>query len=164
MLFFLSFPSLILSQNLIQVSMDTAYSSDIFYDCESQTAYSTNSEEWDIAFTVKPMDGSIRINDGRGVELYVYSYDILDWDSVDLTTFIPYELLYNSDTIWFGAFDIIGYNFPFDYGWGVYSSTTHNIDGNVIYRILKLNLKRDQQPADCFHLSCCFSSNVCRCY
>ena len=64
-------------QDLVWLSMNSSYVEDVFFDAETQ-AITNSNQEWDIAFTVQPMDASIRINDGRGVKLYIYSDNLLD--------------------------------------------------------------------------------------
>jgi len=115
--------------------MNSSYIDDVFFDAETQ-ALTNSNQEWDIAFTVKPMDASIRINDGRGVKLYVYSNDLLDWDSVDLSSFTASEFLYNSFNSWSGAFNATSNSSDvFDYGWGSYNIVTHDVNGDKIFII-----------------------------
>lgn len=122
-------------QDLINLSMNSSYVDDVFFDAETQ-AITNSSQEWDIAFTVQPMDASIRINDGRGVRLYVYSNNLLDWDSVDVSNFTASDFLYNSFNSWSGAFNVTSNSSDvFDYGWGSYNIVTHDVNGNKIFII-----------------------------
>ena len=65
------------------------------------------------------MSASIIINENAGMELYVYSNDTNDWNTVDTAGF-TFEKVYNSEESWEnGAFSNLGTNHP-DYGWGIY--------------------------------------------
>lgn len=92
---------------------------------------------WDIAFTTTKMDISILANNGNSVMLFTYPKGaIADWATVD-TTGMVWNPLYNSIENWeTGAF--VQNSNPanqFDYGWGVYNMSSHNIVGDSIYII-----------------------------
>ncbi len=108
---------------------------DVYYSFSNDEISRVSKTTWDIAFTTAGFDASILINENAGVELFLYSNDTADWSSVDTTGF-NWNNVYNSTETWEeGAFANQGTSHP-DYGWGVYNSDNHNINGNRLF-ILK---------------------------
>lgn len=110
---------------------------DVFYNLNSGLEVLVDKSTWDIGFTTLGFDASIIINENKGVKLYVYSSDTSVWNSVDTTGF-DWESasLYNSEESWsVGAFNTIGTGHP-DYGWGTYSSGSHDINGSRIFILI----------------------------
>lgn len=142
---FLSFIFLIILSNLafaqdeVTVSTSANYADEVYYSFENHTVKTSPINAWDIAFTTEKYDVSILANNGNGVELYTYTNgDLSDWDNVD-TTGMSWQPMYNSVESWaYGAF--ITHADPeneFDYGWGLYNMTSHNIVGDSLF-IIKL--------------------------
>tara|TARA_B100001094_G_scaffold182382_2_gene176784 strand:- start:2599 stop:3711 length:1113 start_codon:yes stop_codon:yes gene_type:complete len=99
------------------------------------------NDNWDIAFSTDAFSSTIRINDGKGAQLYTYHLgDTSDWDIINMSTpNILYNPMYNSDITWeIGAFDV-NTTSGFDYGWGVYNLQTHHIIGDSIFLIQTVN-------------------------
>ncbi|MDB9882296.1 T9SS type A sorting domain-containing protein [Bacteroidia bacterium] len=107
---------------------------EVYYDFETQTKTSVTRTSWDIGLTTNPRGASIIINEMVGVELFLYSMDINEWETLD-TNGMSWDNLYNSQSTWDeGAFSNQGTSHP-DYGWGVYNMNTHDIVGNRIFII-----------------------------
>lgn len=108
---------------------------DVYYDFETTSKVSLNKSTWDIGLTTDARGASIIINENGGVELFLYSSDTTEWNTVDTTDF-GFNNIYNSESTWnAGAFANQGTVHP-DYGWGIYDMNRHNINGNRIF-ILK---------------------------
>ena len=134
----------ILSLNLLNaqntsLTMGSGYTNQIFYSMENGETANINNEDWDIAFSTDAFSSTIRINDGKGVELYTYPLgDTTDWNLISSSIISSINApLFNSDTDWsIGAFDLNTIGGGLDYGWGVYSMVSHDIVGDSLF-ILK---------------------------
>ena len=125
------------------VHTDASYANDNYYTLNDGNQFTVDRSNWDLAFACDGMGGqatTIRINDGIGTELYLYSSDTSDWSTLDTTGFDwSQNALYNSDESWeTGAFENMTLSGPFDVGWGDYNVTTHQITGSRLF-ILKLS-------------------------
>ena len=120
------------------ITMGGGYANEIYYSFENGEIGSAPRNNWDIAFYTVTWSAGISINDGTGVELYLYpAADTSGWNSLDTTGLSTWPVLYNSTTDWEeGAFNRNQNGHP-DYGWGVYNTITHDVVGDSIY-ILKL--------------------------
>lgn len=130
----------LLAQEQKEVVTGAGYADDVYYSLENGTVTTVARNNWDIAFIAQVMSVSILANNGSGVELYTYpDGDIDDWATVD-TTGMDWTPMYNSiETFDMGAFNantIPGDDF--DYGWGRYNMTTHQITGDSIFIIKTL--------------------------
>ena len=138
LVFIISFTTRSQNQN---VSLSSGYTNQSFYSMENGEVQNIANDNWDIAFSTDNFSSTIRINDGKGVQLYTYHLgDTSDWDVINnSTTNILYNPMYNSDITWqVGAFDI-NTTSGFDYGWGVYNLQTHHIIGDSIFLIQTVN-------------------------
>ena len=121
-----------------QVSLGSGYTHQSFFSAENGEVLNISNDNWDISFSTDAFSSSIRINDGKGVELYTYPLgDTSSWNNINNSTpNILNQPMYNSDTSWdIGAFDLNSIG-GFDYGWGVYNLQTHHIVGDSLF-ILK---------------------------
>lgn len=130
----------LLAQEQKEVITGASYANDVYYSLENGTLTTVDRANWDIAFVTQQMSVSVLANNGSGVELYTYpDGDIDDWAAVD-TTGMDWIPMYNSIETWdMGAFNantVPGDDF--DYGWGRYNMTTHNITGDSIFIIRTL--------------------------
>ena len=120
---------MVLAQNN-QISLSSGYSNQSFFSMQNGEVLNIPNNDWDIAFSTDAFSSTIRINDGKGVELYTYHLgDTSNWSTINNSTQnIVINPMYNSDLDWeFGAF---GNNQTsgFDYGWGVYNMQTHHLN------------------------------------
>lgn len=121
------------------ISLGAAYVNDIYYSLSSGIVSTVPRATWDIAFSVSTRSSSIIINEGSGVELKVYpTTSGWSWTSpISIANYASWPSLSNSDTEWeTGAFNANATGHP-NYGWGIYNTNTHNIEGNALY-IIKL--------------------------
>ncbi len=121
------------------ISMGAGYASDVYYSLKNGIVSTVARSGWDIAFSTDPMTSTIIINEGYGVQLYVYPNGGEEaWDNIDTAGISHWPMLFNSDTSWmYGAFDRNSLGHP-DYGWGVYNSVTHDVLGDSLF-IIKLS-------------------------
>ena len=124
-----------------QVSLSPGYANQSFYSMQNGEIINISNEDWDIAFSTDAFSATIRINDGKGVELYTYPLgDTSSWTTINNSSInILTNPMYNSDTKWSsGAFDTnqVG---GFDYGWGIYNLQNHHIVGDSLFIIKTVN-------------------------
>lgn len=117
-------------------TMGPGYANDVYYSLETGTVATPPAGSYDIAFYTNMMSAGIATNDGRGVTLWAYpKSDTSGWAAIDtsgLSTWIP---LYNSIESWEeGAFNRNSKNHP-DYGWGIYNTITHDVEGDSLFII-----------------------------
>jgi hypothetical protein len=130
----------LLAQNTL-ISMQSDYQNQIFYSMSNGEVLNIPNDNWDIAFSTEVMSSTIRINGGKGVELFTYPLgDTSSWNNINTSTpNILTNVMHNSDTSWqMGAFDknTLG---GFDYGWGVYNVQTHHVVGDSLFLIRTVN-------------------------
>ena len=121
------------------ISMEPGYAKDIYYSLKNGVVSSVSRTDWDIAFSVDARSSSIIINEGANVVLKVYPTTTgWNWnDAIDTTGIKTWTALNNADSSWEeGAFGQNATGHP-NYGWGVYNSTSHNVEGAALY-IIKL--------------------------
>jgi hypothetical protein len=122
----------VFAQNGAVVSMGAGYTNNVYYSLQDGFVAEVANTSWDVAFTTDLFDASIQINASAGIEVFIASNDLADWSSVD-TAGIFNSALYNSTSDWaLGAFNQGGSG-AFNYGWGTYNTTTHNVTGSRIF-------------------------------
>lgn len=136
-LFLLIIPGFVFSQTEVNVATGANYSNEVYYSLNNDILKTAERNTWDIAFKTNQMSVSVLANNGNGVMVYTWPKGtIANWETVD-TTGIAWKPLYNSMTDWeYGAFNAntVPGN-AFDYGWGTYNMTSHNITGDSIFII-----------------------------
>ena len=123
------------------VSLGPNYQNQIFYSMSAGEAANVSNENWDIAFSTDAFSTTIRINEGKGTELYTYSLgDTSSWLNINNSaTNTLSQPMYNSDLDWsVGAFDL-NITSGFDYGWGVYNMSSHHVVGDSLFIIKTVN-------------------------
>ena len=123
------------------IFLSSSYSNQSFYSLSNGEVLNTDNTNWDLAFSIVPMNSCIRINGGKNVELYSYHLgDTSSWNSINQNIINSLnQPLYNSDTSWsLGAFDLYQTS-PFDMGWGVYNIITHHVTGDSLYIMKTIN-------------------------
>ena len=119
------------------------YQSQSFYSLENGETQNILNDNWDLAMSTDAYSTTIRINGGKGVELYLYHLgDTSNWTNISSSIVNNLtEPVNNSDTGWsIGAFDMSkDNNNSLDYGWGVYSMITHKVVGDSIFIIKTVN-------------------------
>ena len=123
------------------MTMNSGYTNQIFYSRADGEISNISNEDWDIAFSTDPYSSTIRINDGKGVELYTYHLgDTSSWLTINNSaTNTVGDPMYNSDLDWsIGAFDV-NITSGLDYGWGFYNMLSHHIVGDSLFIIKTVN-------------------------
>lgn len=129
----------VFSQTPVDVATGGNYANDVYYNFSNDILKTAARSSWDVAFKTNQMSVSVLANNGTGTMVYTWPKGtIADWETVD-TTGMGWTPLYNSVADWeYGAFNAntVPGN-AFDYGWGTYNMTSHNITGDSIF-IVKL--------------------------
>ena len=125
----------------VQISSGQSYLKQTFYSLTSDAATTINNSEWDIAFTVfGQQDGGIFLNEAAGtgtppqVPLKLFKCSTSVFADVNMTSILK-DSLYNDELSWsYGAFNAERNPAnPFDYGWGIYNTTSKRVEGNKVY-------------------------------
>ena len=127
-----------------------SYPYDVYYNLSSQQKDTFNSSNWHLAFALRPalppantmQSTTIRINEGRGVALYKSTYTKATWSSfTDTTGMSNWMPLHNNNHTWdVGAFNAdMDTTNPFDYGWGQYDMSSHDVTGTKVYLLVVPN-------------------------
>lgn len=117
------------------VSMEPGRIYDAYYSLKTGEYTQVIRDNWDIGFSTKVFDVTIRTNGAIGVKLFTYpNSDISGWETMDTTGLSTWPEMYNDDTNWEnGAFNINTNGSQLDFGWGVYNMTTHRIVGDSLF-------------------------------
>ena len=123
------------AQKLDTVSMGASYSQQVWYKLETDKETKAPVDEWDLAFSAKSRDAAIWSNPKETVYAAVGS--IANFSTLSINTATLTAIQDNSDTTWYiGSLNKSGDN-VFDYGFGTYNTTTHNVTGDSVY-VIKL--------------------------
>lgn len=111
-----------------------------YYSLRNGVVSSVALADWDLAFELTGITGSILLNTAKGHKLYKAPYTLAQWSSIDTTGLhASWPEQHNSETNWSsGAFNQGLTANPFDLGWGIYNFVTHNITGDSCF-VLKLS-------------------------
>ncbi len=138
-LFLIILTTSVFSQTTVNVATGENYANEVYYNFGNDVLKTASRSTWDIAFKTNQMSVSVLANNGSGTMVYTWPKGaIAAWETVD-TTGMVWTSLYNSIVDWeYGAFNAntVPGN-AFDYGWGTYNMTSHNITGDSIF-IIKL--------------------------
>jgi hypothetical protein len=118
------------------------YANDVYYSLANGVVKITPRNNWDLAFSTPSRSISILINGGMGDSLFLWTGGALaDFNSASELTISGPRATNFDDTTWFNssAFEQ-GVNTanPLDFGWGIYNTNTHDVEGDSVY-ILKLS-------------------------
>jgi len=118
------------------IEMGPQYANEVYFSLTTGVVKVSPRNIWDIAFYTNAFSAGIITNDGAGVELYTYpNADKEGWDSFDTTGFTGWNKMYNDPSDWEnGAFNRNQKGHP-DYGWGVYSATSHDVIGDSLFLV-----------------------------
>ncbi len=141
------------------VVMGASYANEIYYSMQNGKILASPRNTWDIAFRTMLRSSSILTNDGSGVVLYTYpKSDTSGWAGMDTTGFKTWTPMYNDVNDWEnGAFSRNAKGYP-DYGWGIYNSVSHDLNGDSLFIIQlrdgslrKLWIKDKHSVQDIYH-------------
>lgn len=118
------------------IEMGPGYANEVFYSFSNGVVKTSPRNVWDISFYTSAWSAGIIINDGAGVELYTYPDAAANgWDTFDTIGMSFWPKMYNDPAEWEnGAFNRNQKGHP-DYGWGIYSSTTHDVVGDSLFLV-----------------------------
>ncbi|MBC7426222.1 MAG: hypothetical protein H7321_06765 [Bacteroidia bacterium] len=121
------------------------YLNDVFYSFKNGSIKTQPNSDWHLAFSVQasqfptnPETGaSIRVNTKLVLKKLPSSQSASNWRNIDTAGLYALPELLNSDTTWdLGAFnagyDKSGANI-FDFKWGAYNQSTHNLEGTNVF-------------------------------
>lgn len=122
------------------------YTQDVFYDLHKRTKHSVTNLNWHLAFQMDaPSLGNVSVL-ANEVQADVKVYSMHRKASTTFgTPLTPADtaglwlrpMQSNSDTSWNrGAFNQMGGSHPFDFSWGEYDVTTHQVNGDSLYLVL----------------------------
>lgn len=122
------------------VTTGPANATQTYYSLQNGVVAGPALADWDIAFELTGITGSILLNTAKGHKLYKAPYAVTQWSSIDTTGLTAgWPQQHNSESNWSsGAFNQGLTADPFDLGWGIYNYITHNITGDSCF-VLKLN-------------------------
>lgn len=128
-----------LAQTPVTISTGPSNSTQTFYSLQNGEVDARPLDEWDIAFELTGITGSILVNTAKGVQLYKAPYAIAQWNALDTTGLAAgWAPQHNSTSDWSsGAFNQGLTQNPFDLGWGIYNMVTHTVTGDSLF-VLRL--------------------------
>ncbi len=120
------------------IVMSAGYANEVYYSMPNGIVQTSSHFTWDIAFRTAKRSSSILINDGAGVVLYTYpKADTSGWATLDTLGLHAWKPMYNDPNDWEnGAFSRYAIGHP-DYGWAIYNSVTHDLNGDSLF-VIKL--------------------------
>ncbi len=129
----------LVAQQTVTVSTGPQNSDQTWYSFQEGVVESRPLAEWDLAFEITGITGSILANTVKGIEVYKAPYALSQWAAIDTAGLgASWAQQHNSETNWSsGAFNQGLTSNPFDLGWGVYNVVSHNIVGDSAF-VIKL--------------------------
>ena len=129
-----------------QVVIDTVvtgngYADNVWYSLENDEQARSVSNNWEIALATtiaqsSELSAAIRFNHKIGTLYTVPGALPADFATLDTAGMVANGALENSDSKWGeGAFSDVTPTGQFDYGWGAYNMTSHNLEANRIFVI-----------------------------
>lgn len=130
-----------LQAQFVELSLDEAYTQQVFYSFNNDRMTIVENEEWDIAFAGSDLDAAIHINEATGLaekQVILYLAPTKNFDA-NINENDLGEPIYNKDETWSkGAFnEVADATNNDDYGWGLYNPTSDVTEGSTVY-VLKL--------------------------
>lgn len=129
----------------ITIDLSPGYANDVWFSIENGVVKSAPKDDWDIAFQGTGVNGGVRINGQKGMEMWVVPNSNPDdnWEGpTDTTGIASWDTYINSVDSWnIGAFNLNldGLETEFgDYGWGdYYPDLNHSVVANKFF-VIKL--------------------------
>lgn len=127
------------------VNTNNANTDMVFYNLATGLKTNVSNTDWHLAITVRPTQfpgaplggTTIRSNGANGVQVYVApNATTAGFSTLDTTGWQSWPQLFDADTlIDMGGMNSIRGSNIFDFGWGFYNSTTHNVVGDSVFLI-----------------------------
>lgn len=120
------------------VTMGTGYANQIFFNLQDGKQHNSSIANWHIAHTTLAMDNAIRLNHAAGVFAYIYpNGDNGAYNSFDTTGWSTWHMPYNDmkDETKGALNQQTDPNNQWDFSWGVYDASSHEVVGDSLYLI-----------------------------
>ncbi|MBL0308601.1 MAG: T9SS type A sorting domain-containing protein [Bacteroidetes bacterium] len=130
------------------VSIGASYSDMTFYNLSTGAKTTASNTDWHLAISVRPTiyppSGNpqggvvVRMNEQLGMNIVVAeNNDASTFSNLDTTGQSGWPVLHDSDLEWIeGSLNSRrSPSNPFDFGWGAYNQTTHNVMGDSVFII-----------------------------
>ena len=133
-------PSLMNAQIPDSVIIGAQYANTAFYSMQNGVVGTMPNNNWDIAIATYSIQiASVKINGAKGVRLWKYTAgDTTAWNNLDTAGIASStgwtECFDNDTTMLFSAFESGMTGHP-NYGWGIYNSVTHDVNGISLFVI-----------------------------
>ena len=120
------------------VVMGAGYADQVFLNLQDGSKHSSTIANWHIAHTTLAMDNAIRLNHAAGVFAYIYPKgDNAAYNSFDTTGWSSWHKPYNDmkDETKGALNQQTNPNNQWDFSWGVYDASSHEVVGDSLYLI-----------------------------
>ena len=120
------------------VNMAPSITNDVFYSLDNSTIKTEAGNNWILAFGTAFSTAGIWANHTAGVRVFRTGKNVSQWATITLAD-TALEQLFNPDTSWdYGALNAKAAS-TYDYGWGKYNTTLHNVYGDSIFIVAQAN-------------------------
>ncbi len=120
------------------INMNPGVTSDVFYSLNNGSVKTESNSNWILALGTSQYTAAIWANHTAGVRVFRTGKNVSQWSTITLAD-TALESLINPDTSWdTGALNAKAAS-AFDYGWGTYNTTTHNVYGDSIFIVAQAN-------------------------
>ncbi|MES2134392.1 MAG: hypothetical protein V4506_18740, partial [Bacteroidota bacterium] len=121
------------SQTAVNDSALIGSANEVWYSLSTGTVATQPRANWDLGFTTDGYDVTILFNHAVGNSVYIATGATLATFTTVTQADTSATPLYNSDSTWtLGALNQQPSG-SYNYGWGSYNTTTHNITGNRVF-------------------------------
>lgn len=120
------------------IQMGPGYRNEVFYSLGGGNQGNSPLMDWELAHTQVKMDNCIRANHVAGVRVVPYPKgDINDWNKFDTSGWKSWRMVFNDiKKRELGAFNQQKGLSMWDFSWGVYNTTTHEVVGDSMYLLI----------------------------
>lgn len=121
------------------VSMSAGTVTDVFYSLNNGISKAENNRNYHVAFSMSPILDSAAVwanhqTSNNFTKVFNPHKDKSQFASVGLGDTTGATLIFNNDKGWFdGAFNHIANSNAFNFGWGTYDPTSHNVYGDSVF-------------------------------
>jgi hypothetical protein len=107
---------------------------DVFYNMASGKVKEETNQNWIFALGTKMQTAGVFVNHNNGSIVYNIHKDSSQWNTVTYLDTVTAAKPINPDTSWtVGAMNVNKGANPFDFGWGKYNLTSHEVYGDSIF-------------------------------
>lgn len=119
----------------VTVSTTPQNAEQVYYRLTDDAQTSAVLADWDLAFEITGITGSILVNTAKGMAVWKAPYAADQWEQLDTTGMAAgWPAQHNSEINWSsGALNQGLTSNPFDLGWGIYDFVDHSITGDSLF-------------------------------